>query len=530
MEHEDCTKRSAGHTGMLERSCALTYVVCVLHASTYTHNDQREFCGSLRTGSTRPFIQLAGRIERINIAILFRCTRSSYSATAWGWFPRCRRFSAFVVAQATDRRGSDQTRSLPLSQSNISRPGQLLLLCSPTSCYSKHTFPSSSPVYCSQLTPAIFFATPAPVMAALDSTAPTAGHRRNKSAAAIKSFIQKRSTSDGTQLSKNTTASLQTPLLPPDHPHSSQLRAAGRPESGSVEPTSPHKSRDTNSSPKKSLHKKTLSSVSLRSLAKKEERSKDKHSTDARRSREDDKVEDKPKKAKSSTNLAAMFGKSKRDRSPVKEIRDKENTSPMHPSDAPTPVRTPIWAEFSTQQEMSHTTVVPLNDTRRSVEAEISLYNPQNYSPTKQRSFFDVGQPSLQQRSPAKPRPKSMVVPKTASATSILETFSRKKSSERVPLSDTKGNEGRVKETLTSRSIPSRPILARASTDLSRSDAPFASPMKSSVTTKKQSRVMAAVAALNGKARQAEVAPPSPTKLDPSIVDAEFEEVLVSNL
>jgi hypothetical protein len=39
---------------------------------------------------------------------------------------------------------------------------------------------------------------------------------------------------------------------------------------------------------------------------------------------------------------------------------------------------------------------------------------------------------------------------------------------------------------------------------------------------------MAAVAAFNGRAKQAEAPPVSPTKeLDPKVVDAEFEEVLV---
>ena len=43
------------------------------------------------------------------------------------------------------------------------------------------------------------------------------------------------------------------------------------------------------------------------------------------------------------------------------------------------------------------------------------------------------------------------------------------------------------------------------------------------------SRVMAAVAAFNGKSKQAESAPAS-AKPDPKVVDAEFEEVLVSAL
>ena len=46
--------------------------------------------------------------------------------------------------------------------------------------------------------------------------------------------------------------------------------------------------------------------------------------------------------------------------------------------------------------------------------------------------------------------------------------------------------------------------------------------------TKKPNRVMAAVAAFNGRAKQADAPPASPTKeFDPKVVDAEFEEVLV---
>ncbi|KAL6708987.1 hypothetical protein ACN47E_002114 [Coniothyrium glycines] len=371
-------------------------------------------------------------------------------------------------------------------------------------------------------------------MATTDLPAPAAGHRRNRSAAAIKNFMQKRPPSDGMALSKNLQASapympvssVQSPLLPPDHPHS-QLRAANRSEPIPTEPLSPQKTQDVRSSPKKSLHKKTLSSVSLRSLAKRDEKSRDKQSSDIRRSQEDDEPECKPKKTKSSTNLAAMFGKAKRDRSPVKEAKDKENTTPPTSSNAPAPAHTPIWAEFSSQAEITKTSKVPLNDQRSGVEEEIALYTPQNYSPSKQRNFFEMGQPSLQQRPVVKERPKSMVVPKTTPATSILGTFSRKKSSERVPLSDTKGNEGRTKENTSSKAMSTRP-LNRASTDMSRKNVPILSAVQPPVTTKKPNRVMAAVAAFNGKAKQTDTAPSSPTKLDPAVIDADFEQVLES--
>lgn len=370
---------------------------------------------------------------------------------------------------------------------------------------------------------------------------PEIGHRRNKSSSVLKSIVSKthkRTPSDGMELKKNQAvnapyipaANFQTPLLPPDHPHS-QLRAATRTENIPINPPSPQKSHDMKASRPKSLHKKTLSSVSLRTLAKKEEKPKDKKSMDARRPREEEMLADKPKKSKSSTNLAAMFGKGRskeRSQSPVKQPRDQENTTPPSSANAPAPSRPPIWAEFSSTplQEITTTSRVPLNDQRRSIEEEIALYTPQQYSPSKQRNFFEYGQPSLQQRPAAKERPKSMVVPKSTPTASLLETFTRKKSNDRVPLSDTKGNEGRVKESASSKNVPARPAMGRSSTDTSRKDDSSRYVAQPAPAAKKPNRVMAAVAAFNGKSRQME-APTSPTKLDPKVVDAEFEEVLV---
>ncbi|KAI8935216.1 hypothetical protein NX059_007805 [Plenodomus lindquistii] len=375
-----------------------------------------------------------------------------------------------------------------------------------------------------------------------DTAAPTPGHRRNKSASVLKSIISskthKRAPSDGTALGKHPLADapyiaatgFHTPLLPPDHPHS-QLRPTTRAENIPFSPPSPHKSHDSRSvSPKKSLHKKTLSSVSLRSLAKREDKPKEKESSEARRARKDEEAADKPKKTKSSANLSSMFGRGKsrdRQQSPVKGSRDKENTTPPTSTTSYGPPQTPIWAEFSTRDEVTATTKVPLNDQRPSNDDGITRYTSQEYSPTKQRDFFEFGQPSLQKRPAQKERPKSMVVPKTTSAASILDTFSRKKSSDRVPLSDTKGNESRQRDSSPTKNTPSRPVFGRASTDTSGKDVQLKTVAPPS-PTKKPNRVMAAVAAFNGKAKQTEAAPVVPTKLDPKVVDAEFEAVLES--
>jgi hypothetical protein len=373
---------------------------------------------------------------------------------------------------------------------------------------------------------------------------PEMGHRRNKSSSVLKSIVSKthkRTPSDGMALKNNPpvnapympASNFQAPLLPPDHPHS-QIRANTRTESIPINPPSPQKPQDNKASRPKSLHKKTLSSVSLRTLAKKDDKTKDKKSMDVRRPREEEILTDKPKKSKSSTNLAAMFGKGRskdRSQSPVKQpreqSRDQENTTPPNSADPQAPSRPPIWAEFSSTplQDVTTTSRVPLNDQRRSIEEEIALYTPQQYSPSKQRNFFDYGQPSLQQRPAAKERPKSMVVPKSTSTASLLETFTRKKSGERVPLSDTKGNESRVKENASSK--PVRPPMGRSSTDTSRKDDASKHVAQPASPVKKPNRVMAAVAAFNGKSNRQMEAPSSPTKLDPKVVDAEFEDVLV---
>lgn len=324
-----------------------------------------------------------------------------------------------------------------------------------------------------------------PSMAALDAAAGQQGHRRNRSAV-LKSIIapksHRRSPSDGTALTKSqpdghpyNAAALQpstpsTPLLPPDHPHSQP--------------------REPKTSPAKGLHKKT----------------------------------------KSSTNLAAMFGKSRQIRDgKAAPGKDKENTTPPSSSNAPAPVHTPIWAEFSSQpfQEVTTTSKVPLND-RRSIEEEILLYTPSDYSPSKQRNFFDYGQPSLQKRPAANQRPTSMVTPNSSSAASLLDTLARKRSNDRVPLSDTKGNGRGAKDGASSRATNTRGMLRRSSSDSSKRKVEAAK--KLTPSPKKPSRVMAAVAAFNGRAKDAQATASPLPKLDPGAVEAEFEAVLVSSL
>ncbi|KAJ8114806.1 hypothetical protein OPT61_g3401 [Boeremia exigua] len=366
-----------------------------------------------------------------------------------------------------------------------------------------------------------------------------AGHRRNKSTSVLKSIIgqHKRSPSDGTALKAAPSTApyipmpsttMDAPILPPDHPHS-QLRPANQFENLTLLPPSPRKqSHDPrSSSPKKGLHKKTLSTVSLRSLGK--DKTKEKQSFDLRQSQEEETVHEHSKKVKSSTNLASMFGKSKSRKVGWSPSKDKENTAPFSPAVASEPPATPIWAQFSSQplQEIAITNKVSLNDRGCSVEDDMSLHTPQNYSPSKQRDFFELGQPTLQNRPSPKERPKSMHIPK--STTSLLGTFSRKKSTDRAPLTNAQGNGERTRDSSPSKGKSTRPALERASTDIGRQPIGNGAADPPLSPTKKPNRVMAAVAAFNGKAKQTDAPLASPTKeLDPKVVDAEFEEVLES--
>lgn len=314
------------------------------------------------------------------------------------------------------------------------------------------------------------------------------------------------------------------PMLPPDHPHN-QPRALGRIHNPPSTSTSPRKSKDVKEARPKDLHKKTLSSISLRSLGKDKD-TEERHAREPSRSRAEKDAAKNPKKPKSSTNLAAVFQKSKtskEDKRASQYLRDKENTTPPGSAVAPQ-VQTPIWAQFSSQQEVRTTTTIPLND-RRSIEAEIARYTPTEYSPSKGRDFMDYGgPPSLQKRPVSKERPKSSFLPSSGSTSNFMESISRKISGDRVPLSSAKGNEMHPKEDPNSRAAKTRSlIIGRTSSDGRKSTDEKARPEPT--VGQKTNRVMATVAVFNGKSKDAEGEMTTP--LDPKVVEKEFEAVLV---
>lgn len=222
-------------------------------------------------------------------------------------------------------------------------------------------------------------------------------HRRAKSSVLSNlSFMHKRTPSAGTSLSPTVPLTSPTfesmPFLPQDHPH---YRALGEiQQNQQTQPTQiqPKKSRDggrpnTTETGSRSLHKKTLSSISLKSLSGKDP---------DKSAKTKEPKPSKPKKTKSSTNLATLLKRPKSAKDLNKEARaeearaqkDKENQSPTTTESSRPP---PIYAQFSSE----HFAKQPLGG--KFLEDEIDRYTPQNYSPGKQRNFYEGPgqQPSL---------------------------------------------------------------------------------------------------------------------------------------
>jgi hypothetical protein len=370
----------------------------------------------------------------------------------------------------------------------------------------------------------------------MDSTQSAArpNHRRNKSASVLMSIISpkpnKRTTSEdkitpGRSLKENTASfnpllgAINTPLLPQDHPHGGhrvlgEITLNNNQQQSSRRPAPPTEQRPR-------LHKKTASTVSLRSMGKDKDDTKGKSKESPSKEKRDNKP--KPKKTKSSTNLASVFAKVKSPKAEPEhqgQPKDKENTTP--PGSAINPPQTPIWAQFTSlgAQEMGTTTKVPLND-GRTIEEEIALYEPKDYSPSKQRNFYGYGQPTLSN----KPRPKSEVISGNPSSISIFEAMTRKISNE--------GN-SRRRSLMGSRRNSSEEDNGKGDVEkgkASRSKAVSPTPPEAISVPKRTSRVKAAVAAINNlnvRTNKTVKERSGPAlEMDPKEIEAAFEAVLV---
>lgn len=316
-------------------------------------------------------------------------------------------------------------------------------------------------------------------------------------------------------------------FLPPDHPHNGQQAKELERNSDSVR--SPQKPIEVYEDGSKGLglQKRTKSSVSLRSLMSNEKVKSHKSSSPEKKDGR------RPKKTKSSTGLSALFSKSKSstdlilDATP--QTKDKENTTPPSTANAAPP---PIWAQFASQPFEGHTsTKVPLNDARDIAE-EIALCTPAEYSPSKGRNFMDYQAPTLA-RVETKPRPKSGLLPSSASKSTFTETISglRKRGYDKIssqPLSAQEKARSGVdyQRPFSEKTAPSQ----QANTEKQRKSEDVG---VDSVAVKRGSRIMAAVAAFNGKSQNSDVPKDIVNKtqeppLDPKAIETAFESLLVS--
>lgn len=306
-------------------------------------------------------------------------------------------------------------------------------------------------------------------------------------------------------------------MLPPNHPHARQQSRdeSKNRENSKQSPVKPVEVYEDRSQAF-AFHKKSKSSVSLKSLMGTE-----KSNTPKPRSPKKQDTE-KPKKSKSSTNLSALLSRPKSAKDLRSEMsrsqKDKEN---MAPSSTAETVAPPIWAQFAKQPtgDSAVARKVALNDVQ-DVENEVALYTPLEYSPSKQRNFHGYEKPTLSQRGEPKPRPRSAFIPSGISAASFTETLSglRKQGHERGEYRPSSADARRKASSEDQRPGRRDDVEKRKFSDESSNSA--------STMAKRGSRVMAAVAAFNGKSKE----PPKEavaSKVDVVSIDNAFENLLV---
>ena len=315
-------------------------------------------------------------------------------------------------------------------------------------------------------------------------------------------------------------------MLPPDHPNGRQHL---REDSGNRNriPPSPRKSEDMQKENNNVYgeNRKITSSTSFMTF-------KDKEKVRGSRQKSEKQEEKQMKKSKSSTSLAAFLSrprsKSIKGEEGRQQVKD-ENERPLRSAEPPTP----IWAQFATQGlEKPSTTKIPLNDCS-TAEEEMARYTPKDYSPSKQRNFQDVQQPTLSRRREPKPRPKSECLPQGPTSASFAETVSRLRRSSRERDPANKSSQ-RLQALQDGNSNQKSGYQDKCSSQRPNTDHPIAGDVSSHLgpsVVSQESRVKAAVAAFDSKSKDL---PREPTQsslnseLDASAIENAFESLLVS--
>lgn len=350
------------------------------------------------------------------------------------------------------------------------------------------------------------------------------GHRRNPSAGA---------TLANNKFDENYSPDVYVggkalPYLPSDHPHAGNMPLGelqqGR--SQKVSPSFESKEGINVLSREPWVHKKTLSSTTfIASPEKEKKRGRGRSKTVADGQGNSRKHS---KKSRSQSNLAALFSRPKSSKSSKSFFenapQDKENQAPPLSSDENPP---PIYAQFASQplEDHSHVDALMRTHQRFDVDTEISLYTPSGYSASQQRNFY--GAPLLTRRpSEQKARPMSEIISSNTSLSAFQDggSDSRKSSYDHtLPNPSGRTLAGLVRRLSAERG--SVPAAENSSRRTSEERKPVQSrPAEKLTIAKRGSRVMAAVTALNNKAKETE----KWDKRGVKDIEGAFEALLVS--
>ncbi|KIV98091.1 hypothetical protein PV10_01778 [Exophiala mesophila] len=276
----------------------------------------------------------------------------------------------------------------------------------------------------------------------------------------------------------------------------------------------PTKSGDGTGAPITPIHKKSGSSVSLRGLILGKEKSYDPANEIV--------VEKRPKKVKSATNIAGLL--KRRSRKDLKEdSRDQENISPKkNTTQDPTP--TPIWEQFATQplEGPDGNMFYPVPK-RRTLEEEIKLYTPKDYSeyrPSEQRNFYGC-KPKIEPAMDFKPPQRPYLEHKSSRSSIFTENLDDEP--EKLETKRPASREQSATRPSSSNKSETRPPAQTRSSENSQTDN----------KAKRGSRVFEAIQNLTLKSRRdgrpvADASNAQTPPLTPQELDSAFEKVLDS--
>ncbi|KIW14214.1 hypothetical protein PV08_06995 [Exophiala spinifera] len=281
----------------------------------------------------------------------------------------------------------------------------------------------------------------------------------------------------------------------------------------------PTKTDDVGVSPRRPLHKKTGSSVSLKSLIRGKEKSTTECGSVSPTEAEASAIEKKPKKIKSTANLSDLLKRRSK-----KDLREQADSQEHNTLPSQSAIETPIWAQFATQPVGSPDgTMLYPGSSRRTVEEEIRLYTPRDFSefrPAEQRNFYGYS-PATPSSLDHKPPTRPFLEHKSSRSSIFTENLD-----DDEPQTESKTPKSRDPNTSrpSSSSVPvDRPALSTRSSESSQAD----------TKAKRGSRVFEVIQNFNSKARRGErkaagTAPGSTPPLSPQEIDTAFEKVLDS--